>query len=164
MRMNQKVNQMTNSLFRPFIFDSDGCRQIYFFCKKADWVRLTRRNWRGPDVLVFVKIIIEIYDFIALNGLLFLCHFIWFVWQLLLSPTFGFTRLQRTKGPVWKRLRENVQVFSFFLGSNSPCVESVYNLRSSCVLSQEVPFIVGSNSHGFISHKLSWLAFSGYLW
>ena len=129
MRMNQKVNQMTNSLFtlihhRP----AAPGGPIYFFWQK-NW-----RDWRGgtdsADVLVFVKIIIEIYDFIALNGLLFLCHFIWFVWQLLLSPTFGFTRLQRTKGPVWKRLRENVQVFSFFLGSNSPCVEPVYNLRS----------------------------------
>ena len=70
MRMNQKVNQMTNSLFtlihhRP----AAPGGPIYFFWQK-NW-----RDWRGgtdsADVLVFVKIIIEIYDFIALNGLLF---------------------------------------------------------------------------------------------
>ena len=67
MRMNQKVNQMTNSLFtlihhRP----AAPGGPIYFFWQK-NW-----RDWRGgtdsADVLVFVKIIIEIYDFIALNG------------------------------------------------------------------------------------------------
>ena len=42
--------------------------------------------------------------------------------------------------------------FSLYLGSNNPCVEPVYNLRSSCVLLQAVPFIVGSNSYGFNTH------------
>ena len=57
-----------------------------------------------------------------------------------------------------------LKVFSFVLGSNSPCVESVYSLRSSYVQLQAVPFIVGSYSHGFNTHKLYWQAFWGYLW
>ena len=68
MRMNQKVNQMTNSLFTLIHHPPAFGRSSNIFLLQKN---LTR-DWRGgtdsADVLVFVKIIIEIYDFIALNG------------------------------------------------------------------------------------------------